>query len=69
MNIELIKLYLGKKCLIVLKNNFRHFGTIEKLYNDSLSFNDIVSNEFVAISYDEISIIREKERTEKRGSD
>ncbi len=58
MKKEEIKIYLGKRVRLILRNNFRYLGIIEELYDDSMRFADRYDGSML-INYTEILTISE----------
>jgi hypothetical protein len=56
MDSKEIKKYIGKKCLIILKNNYKYTAVVPDFSGDSFSIIDIFHEE-VGLSCDFISFI------------
>jgi hypothetical protein len=60
MEKEIVKKYVGKKCLIILDNNFNYTGIIPNFNGNSFSIRDIFGKE-VSIDCEFIAFIKEVE--------
>lgn len=60
MEIEEVQKYIGKKCLIILKNNYNYTATIPDFDGTSFSITDIFGKE-ISIDCDFIAFINPKE--------
>ncbi len=59
MKKEELAFYLNKKIKIILKNNFKYVGSIDKLSDDSLRFSDRFEG-IITIPYEEIRLVTER---------
>ena len=59
MKKEELTFYLNKRIKIILKNNFKYEGEIDKLFDDDLRFSDRYEGT-ITIPYEEIRLVTEK---------
>jgi hypothetical protein len=60
MEIETVRKYIGRKVLIILKNNFQYTAIIPEFENDEFTITDKFGKQ-IEISCDYIAFIEEKE--------